>query len=297
MMITGMILGLAAAACQTLCYLAARLFLVHSKKGEMQLLTVAHLWMAVMSAIALPFFWPATRIDPRLYLIPTLGATGFYLCGQALLFVALRRAEASRISPLLTIKISITAIITVLLGATLGWDQWAAIALAVAAAVVLSGAGGKLGTGTLLAVLLTCVSYSASDIHIRWLLRDLREVVSNTQAIGLSVCFCYLVAGVVAMIAWPFTARTVSAKQWVFALPFATSWLVAMACFFGSISMIGVVYASILQPTRGLMSVLMGVLIAYLGHHHIEQPHRAAIIIRRVIAAIGMTLAVILFAK
>ena len=81
-MITGMILGLSAAVCQALCYLAARLFLVHSKKGEMQLLTVAHLWMAVMSAIALPFFWPATPINPSLYIIPTLGATGFYLCGQ-----------------------------------------------------------------------------------------------------------------------------------------------------------------------------------------------------------------------
>jgi len=296
-MITGMILGLAAATCQALCYLAARLFLVHSKKGEMQLLTVAHLWMVVMSAIALPFFWPTTRINPSLYLIPTLGATGFYLCGQGLLFVTLRRAEASRISPLLTIKIAITAIITVLLGATLGWDQWAAIALAIAAAVVLSGAGSKLGTGTLLAVLLTCMSYSASDIHIQWLVRDLRTVLSDTQAVGLSVCLCYLTAGGVALIAWPFTARNVPAKQWLRAFPFATGWLVAMGCFFASVSMIGVVYACILQSTRGLMSVLMGILVAYLGHHHIEQPHRGAIIIRRVIAAIGMTLAVILFAK
>ena len=71
MMTIGILLGLSAAAFQALCYLAARLFLVHSKKGEVQLLTVAHLWMAVMSAIALPFFWPATQIDPRRRDVPS----------------------------------------------------------------------------------------------------------------------------------------------------------------------------------------------------------------------------------
>ncbi|MEM6507538.1 MAG: hypothetical protein AAF711_19030, partial [Planctomycetota bacterium] len=56
-----------------------------------------------------------------------------------------------------------------------------------------------------------------------------------------------------------------------------------------------IILGNILQSTRGLMSILLGVLIAKLGHHHIESHAPLKVVIQRAIAAAMMIGAIALY--
>ena len=68
-----------------------------------------------------------------------------------------------------------------------------------------------------------------------------------------------------------------------------------MLCLFTSFAIVGVIYGNILQATRSIMGVFLAALFTHLGHTHIEHIKDRSMFVRRLIAAIAMTLAVILW--
>ena len=296
-MLAGILLGLGSAVCHSLCYLFTRLFILKRHQGVLRLLTLGHIAMGLISAAALPILWPSSAPPLARYAVPVVLSTVFYFLGQFGLFVALRRSDASRVSPLLTVKLAIIAVVSIaFLDRTVTVWQWLAVMMAIAAALVLNYTGGRLGLGALLGVTVACLGYAGSDLSIGWLVTSLeRAGIARQEAVLFAVALCYALAGGIGLLMLPVTARHVERADWAYVLPFSLSWLAAMVCLFGAFATVGVIYGGILQSTRGLLSIAAGAIVAKLGHLHLEQAHPSHVLLRRFAAAALMTAAVVAY--
>jgi hypothetical protein len=296
-MLIGIILGLAAAVAQSLSYIFSRLYVMRHPGAFLRLMVLGHLVMGALSLAMLPLL-PLDHLPPlKQYVWPLVGASGFYLLGQAGLFYVLRHVEASRISPLLGLKIAMLAIITAAFlrdGPAPTPLQWLAVGLSVAAAFALNSTGGKLPALIVGGLLFTCLTYSMSDISIRCLIHGLGG--SGVGVVLVAVAFCYLLCGVAALAALPL-AGAHQRGDWRLAVPWAVSWLGAMLLLFGCFQAVDVVYGNILQSTRGLISMVLGAGLAGAGMVHIEKKVSRGVFWRRMAAALLMSAAIALYAK
>ncbi|MCL2640814.1 MAG: hypothetical protein FWD53_08220, partial [Phycisphaerales bacterium] len=90
-MTLGILTGLLAALCQSLCYLITRHYVQKRPAGaSRQLLVLGHLWMGVFSLILLPFVWHGTLADVLSALQPLIATAMFYLIGQFAFLIALK---------------------------------------------------------------------------------------------------------------------------------------------------------------------------------------------------------------
>jgi drug/metabolite transporter (DMT)-like permease len=274
-MLIGIILGLAAAVAQSLSYILSRLYVMRHPGAFLRLMVLGHLVMGALSLAMLPLL-PLDHLPPvRQYVWPLVGAAGFYLLGQAGLFFVLRHVEASRISPLLGLKIAILAIITAAFlrdGPAPTPLQWLAVGLSVAAAFALNSTGGKLPGRIIAGLLFTCLTYSMSDISIRYLILGLG---GGAGGVFTAVAFCYLLCGVAALAALPL-AGPHQRGDWRLAVPWAVSWLGAMLLLFGC---------------------FRGAAVAGAGMVHIEKKVSRGVFWRRMAAALLMSAAIALYAK
>lgn len=69
-----------------------------------------------------------------------------------------------------------------------------------------------------------------------------------------------------------------------------------MVVFYLSIGLLGTVFTSIVQSARGLISVLLGALVAWLGFAQMESKASTAIWLTRLLAALMIMAAVAIFA-
>jgi drug/metabolite transporter (DMT)-like permease len=295
-MLIAIILGLGAAVAQSLSYIFSRLYVMRHPGAFLRLLVLGHLVMGALSLAMLPLL-PLDRLPPvEQYIWPLAGAAGFYLLGQAALFGVLRHVEASRISPLLGLKIAILAVITTVFlhdRAAPTPLQWLAVALSVAAAFALNSSGGRLPARMIGGLLLTCLTYSLSDISITYLVH---AVGNGAGGVFMSVALCYLLCGGVALAALPF-AGPHQRGDWRLAVPWAVSWLGAMLLLFGCFQVKDVVFGNILQSTRGLISIVLGAGLAGMGMVHLEKKVSRRVFWRHMAAALLMSAAIVLYAR
>jgi len=92
-----------------------------------------------------------------------------------------------------------------------------------------------------------------------------------------------------------FTVPRPSKAVWSNALPFSVTWFTAMLFLFASFASIGIVYGNIIQSTRGVISVLLGVLISVAGHVHLEEKMTTMMLIKKSGAALLMIGAIVLY--
>jgi len=290
----GIVLGFVAAIFLSASYVLSRLFVIRRERGGVQLLVAAHVIMGAVSLAAIPFAWPRQMPPAQAYATPLAGSVGFYLVAQAALFFALRRTDASRAAPLLGLKVPFLAVITVfVLHQPLGGMQWAAVALAVAAAFVLNRVGGRIPAAALGGVLLACLSYCGSDLSIKALVVSL-EPVGNFRAVLLGVLLTYSFCGLIAVAMLPAVGlRTL--REWHYAVPFAAAWFAAMLALYACFASVGVVLGSIVQSTRGLISIVMAAFLARAGLVHLERKLPAGVLVRRLAAAALMAGAISLY--
>jgi drug/metabolite transporter (DMT)-like permease len=292
--IIGVALGLCAAVSQSASYLFSRRFVTRHAAGTYHLLVLSHLIIGVLSLAALPFLWPQRTPPLRALFLYAGGSALFYIAGQTFLLLALRKAEASRLAPLLGLKVFILAAISVAaLGAVLRPAQWLAVGMSVAAALLLSRVGGPLSPASIGGALGACAGYSLSDIHVQLLVDHLRHL-GLLRATLLGVACTYLLcaaAALAAFLAHPRYTRT----QWLDAAPYALSWFAAMVFLFACFGTIGVVFGNIVQSSRGLISIGLGAVIARLGMLHLETRAGPGLLARRIGAALLMTAAIVVF--
>lgn len=292
----GVVFGLMAAFCQSLAYLATRHFTTVHNGGSRKLLVLSHIMMGIAAAAVLPWVWPAGLPSWRMYAEPLMSVSVFYLLGQLALLVALRHAEPSRISPMLAFKVVILAAMTVVLsGAVISLLQWLAIALCLVGVVILNYTGGANHPRAAIAVGLACLTYSFSDWNIVRLV-NIASAHPDWRTFTWATLTSYIICGLIAACFLPWHGSR-KIKDWIDAGPFAGTWLAAMLFLFACFGMEGVVYGNILQSTRGIISVLLGAILAAIGLMHLEKAAGRGVYIRRMAAAIFMLGAVVLYGR
>ena len=310
----GILFGLLAALLQSLSYLVSAAFVRrHADRPSPSTALVArsYLVMGAFAALCLPpvLHLYAGRIPPlSSWWILALGCIATNMVAQVAMFFTLKLADASRVSPLTGIKILFLA----LLGMAFRHDsyaplQWGGIALAIASAVLLSRNGGRLDLAGFAGILVCSMAYAGSDFFIR-LQQDVFTAHAQTiQANGgtplptvlanlVIVWVDYAVGSILALAVLPFTGRY-PARVWPrHVLPYALVWFSAMCFLYLSFNLLGVVHGTIVQNTRGILSILLGYAIARLGGSALERRLNRGTQLVRFAAGLAMFLAIVLFA-
>jgi drug/metabolite transporter (DMT)-like permease len=293
-MITGIILGCAAAFFQSGSYLFSKRYVAKFEKSTVGLLVAGHCIMGVFSLALLPFFLPKTMPQFSSYGFPLFGGVTSYLSAQTCFFLSLKNTDASRVSPLLGLKIIILSAISILfLKQHFSFLQWSGICISLSAAYLLGLLGNRISLKSWIWIIGACFFYSLSDICIKQLLVRF-EYLGLFEASLLSTCLCYIFCGLVSAACLPlFPFR--SLDRWKIAFPFAGFWFVGILFLFGCFGSIGVVFGNIVQSTRGVLSILMGSYVAHRGYGHIEEKVSAKVLLMRIFAGVLMILSIALF--
>jgi len=299
----GVAAGLLAAVSSAVSYLISR----HHVSGggsSLRLLVLAH---ALMGAACLPvawLSWPAGLPADRVWIGPLAGSSGCYLVGQAVVFSALARADASRVAPLLGLKIAMLAgIVSCAAAVPLDARQWSAVALSLVAAFMLQRGGGMRPSAVGF-TLAACVAFAVSDLFIVALIDGLQEAATaagmslgRLEAGFLGMLVTYATCGLLAAVglAGRSALRPTCRRDWVAAGRYACMWLLGMAGLYTCFGAVGVVFGNILQSTRGIMSIAIGATLAHAGWHDLETRIDRRTLVRRLVAAGLMTAAIALY--
>jgi drug/metabolite transporter (DMT)-like permease len=300
----GVAAGLFAAFASAVSYLVSRHHGGRAAGGSLRLLVQAHVVMGLASvpiiAAAAPATWPPTFA----WLVPLAGSVGFYFLGQAGVFAALRRLPASRVAPLLGLKLVIlAAIVSLSPTGTLDWRQWVAVLASVVAAAMLQR-GGAIGLPGFAIILVTCFGFACSDLFIIGLIEGLEpsrtisgEPISRLHAGALAMAVTYAGCGLLAALAlaiWP-SLRSRDRRERIGACQYAAAWLSGMVGLYACFGLVGVVFGNVLQATRGVMAVVLGAWLARAGWHDLEERVDRGTFIRRVVAALLMVAAIAMY--
>jgi len=295
MVILGVVFGLGTAVSQSFSYLFSRHLVTLGGWSMARLLVISHVVMGAAAGAALPFIWSAD-LPPIVSVLPAVGGVGgFYVLGQLALFTALRHTEASRVAPLLGLKLLVLAgLSTLVLDQALNGLQWLAVVMSVGAAFVLNYTGGRNPWPAVIAILIACCGYAGSDTSIRILVEQLGREQGPALAGLRGMLLTYALLGAIALplLRW-YGSRSLA--DWRRVLPYSAAWFAAMVGMFGAVALVNVVLASILQSTRALISVVLGALLAKAGYEALEAATTRGVFIRRLIAAGLMVAAIALY--
>jgi drug/metabolite transporter (DMT)-like permease len=301
----GVITGLLAAFFSALSYLVSRHHVLshpelEGEGGGPRLIVQSHVLMGLACIPACLLLWPRGGGPAAAsYLPPACLCAVAYLIGQSCFFTALREVPASRLAPLLGLKIAMLAgIVALVLGPPLGGRQWAAVALSVVAALALQRGDDRLPARALGLILVACLCFAIADLAIVSLIGrlagDNAEPMGRFHAGVLAMAITYVACGAILLPAaprmWPR-----SGGGWLPAVQYSLVWLLAMIALYACLGQVGAVFGNILQSTRGVMSVVIGAALAHAGWHDLEEQVDRATLLKRIAAAMLMTAAIALW--
>lgn len=300
----GVATGLVAAAASAVSYLVSRHHGNRSHGGSLRLLVQAHVVMGAASfplmVLCAPASWPPTLA----WLWPLGGSVGCYLIGQAAVFAILKRVPASRVAPLLGLKlVMLAAIVSLAPGGGLDGRQWLAVGSSALAAWMLRRGGG-ISPMAFAILLVGCLGFACSDFCILGLIDGLEpsldmagQTIERLHAGALAMAVTYVACGALAvvtlMIAPPLRPR--DRGECIAAIQYGAAWLSSMVALYACFGLVGVVFGNVLQATRGVMAVVLGAWLARAGWHDLEERVDRDTFIRRAVAAILMVAAIGLY--
>lgn len=299
----GIVIGLLAAFLQSCSYLASGRYARETGRPAWTLLAPAFFVSGIVSLSALPFAMPESALGvpspdwSRLIPAATL-CVAFCIAGNAATVRMLRHVDASRVSPLLALKVPLFAVAYSFVPKSAPTAaQWLAVALVVVSAALLAGAGRRIpraGWGWLLCA---CVFFCLSDRCITWCFDLSREACGGSllRYTAFTLCVVYSCGGVLSAAAMA-ALGVPDRRTWLrHALPYAAAWYCAMVALFVCFALSGLVLGNIAQSTRGLLSVMLGWLVARAGRTDMEERVGAATMLRRVAAAALIVAAMALY--
>jgi len=293
-MITGICFGIFAAFFQSCSYLFSKRYVARFEQSSIGLLICSHIIMAVFSLALVPFVWPKEMPAVSHFALPLAGCVVFYLLGQVFLFWSLKNADASRISPLLGLKILMLAAFSIVFtNQHFHVLQWAAIAAGVSAAYLLGMLGREMTAKNWMWLLLTCLCYSISDLNIKAMIGRF-GTIPLFHASVLCACLSYFFCGVAACALLPFFPAS-SVSKWKASFPFALFWFIGILALFVCFGSIGVVFGNIVQSTRGVISIAIGSYVSFKGYEHLEEKVPGKVVFLRLLAGTLMIIAIALF--
>lgn len=294
-MFLGIMAGFCAAFLQAISYLCSRFFILRHDNSSASLVIYSQLVMGGISLLTLPFVSLGSLFASPLTLWGWMAVWLVTItAGQFAFFAAIRQIEASKISSLLGLKIIVLAIIyVVILGGRLNFWQYLAIALSAGAALAMNWSGGaRLPVRGLAWLGVALVTYCFADIaetHLVLLVNG-----PNHVSDGIAIAtVCYGLLGLATLPALKFCKR-----DWRMlrdSVPFALAWLYSMTALFVCFAGLGTVFGNVVQASRGVISVGMGVILVFFGATQIESPASRQVWVRRLLAACLMALAIVIY--
>ncbi len=297
--LAGVVAGIVAAAAAAVSYLVLRHHGNRTADGSRRLLVLAHFVMGLVCLPLVWILWPARLPAAAESLPPLFGAAATYLAGQAMVFATLRRMPASRLAPLLGLKIVLlAAIVSLMPGDRLSGMQWVAVGASVAAAAMLDRSGAAASPAALAGVLAACLMFAICDLLSVRLIDVLESGGTGwwsrsprLHAGSFAMAATYVVCGGVAACVLPWTTPY-DRREWAAASQYSLAWLVGMVALYACFGFVGAVFGNVLFSTRGIMAVVLGALLAHLGWHDLEEKVDRGTLLRRLAAAVLMTAAI-----
>ena len=292
-MFSGIAAGLLSALLISISFVFSRAY-IRKYADPVQLAVYSQLVMGIGGALMLLISLCFQKIplnEPR-FLLLLAGDVFFFLIGQTSFFIVIKQVEATRASSLRGLKLMVLALIAVLIGKPITPLQWIAVALCTAAAVGMNFSGGRLPLKSVFWLMMSVLFYALCDSCITemMLMMPGKSMLTNSfGVIGISYT-------VLALAVLPATGKyPFRKKPMLDAVPYGlfyfSSILFLMTCF----GLIGVVFGSIMQAGRGIISVLLGVLLIRLGYEKTEPMVSRRLWIQRGLMAILMLTAMTLY--
>jgi len=292
----GILCGLASALSQCIAYLYSKKY-IHRNGTPLQLLLASHLVIGVGAGLCLGGLLLIRDLPPFAdYWLVLAAVCLTNIFGQWCFFLAISKTEASRLAPLLGLKIVVIAFFGVLFMQQYLFPlQWIAIALCVSGAMLSNWSGKSIPLAGLWWLLAAVLGYSLTDINIKLLIDSIEHVTGkDISAVFIAASLTYFCLGVFSLVIIMVT-RTVKPPQLKPALPFAGWWFGTMLLLFACFSLIGPLLGNIVQSTRGIMAVVLGAALAGLGWTKYEEKLPRRVLFGRLAAALLITAAIIMF--
>ena len=292
-MLTGILCGFAAAFLQSSSYVCSKIFIL-KHKNSLCLSVYSQICMAVMGILTMPVALAHVRYSLTwetgmlVGLSVLLGAAG-----QFFFFQTIHEIEASRLSSLLGLKIIILALICMgLFREDISAMQWVAVVLCAASAVGMNFAGAKITWKGGLLLFCTLVCYAGTDILAVRVMDTVEGQSVIWRAVG-ATALNYTALGIFsALLLFKTGWKNVYLRD---AVPYAFCWYSAMLMLFVCFGMTGVIYGNIIQATRGIISVLIGVVLLKAGFPNLEPAVSWMAWGRRLLMAVLMMTAMALY--
>ena len=289
----GILSGLLTAFMQSFSYLGGRRFL--ARYGNARQLLIASLVICGAAAWLLAiFFLDTTKIFSWKMLGLLIMSNGGFVAGQWGFFNAQKHIESSRIASLLGLKVLVVMFLSiVMLRAQFTLWQYTAIVLAAVAAMLMNWSKGRLELGGMGFLLMALVGYAFSDMGIQMVVAYLE--CSSPIAGGLSgYVLTYGTMGIGALLLMK--PLKVSWKMVVGALPQGVCWTISMWGLYVCFGLIGAAFGNVIQASRGVVSLVLGIVLSYFAIDGLEQKQSWQVWLRKALAAILMFGAIVLYA-
>lgn len=255
-------------------------------RGLRQLIAV-HVLMFVM--VIIPFFvfsyWRFFNLETAMYCLFIITP---YLLAQYLMIRALTISDSSIVSPLLTIKVPILALISVIFfEQSFSMLQVLCVTVIICLGFYFSSLAGRVKLGPLCLIALACTCFSTSDIAMTLFMKTL--ATSRFHQITAGICYEYFACALLAVPLMFYKPLKIGFKEvgqtkWV-----GTAWMLSMVGIVSCFNLSGVVEANIIQTLRSVI----GVIIAYLFYK--QYIHDAATFKKKMAIAICMFIAVTVY--
>ena len=222
-----------------------------------------------------------------------IGQVVTFIWGQTSFFMLLKEVEATRASSLIGLKLIALAVVSTLLGNMLSGLQWLAVLLCTVAAVGMNFSGGRLSLRAVFWLVMASFGYALCDMCITKMMLLMPGKSMLFNAVGVMGC-CFSLLGVAVLpglLKYPL--RRGELKD---SVPYSLVYLGSMLFLYTCFGLIGVVFGSIIQSSRGVISVILGVILVKLGLEKSEPDIPLRLWIRKLIMAILMLAAMTLYA-
>ena len=289
----GILSGLLAAFMQSFSYLGGRRFLANY--GNARQLLIASLVICGAAAWILAIFFLDTS---KLFTWKMVGlllmSNGGFVAGQWGFFSAQKYIESSRIASLLGLKVLVVMFLSIImLREHFSLWQYAAIVLAALAAMLMNWSKGKLDFNGMGFLLVALIGYAFSDMGIQLVVSYLQ--CSDPISGGLSgYVLTYGTMGLAALLLMK--PLKVNWKMVAGALPQGVCWTISMWGLYVCFGLIGAAFGNVIQASRGVVSLVLGIVLSYFAINGLEQKQSAAVWVRKAIAALLMFGAIVLYA-
>lgn len=292
----GIGMGFLTAILQSLSYLLSRKIILQKNISPTLLFSVSHIHIGFFSIAILPFF--LNGVPNKSIVLPLLGTAFFYLLAQSLLLIVLEKNESSKVTPLLSLKIPLLSIfLAIFYGGKIILLGWFAILLCLVGVFLISPPKGKVALKLLVSILVVCAGYAGSDLCIPLLVKEL-NYASEYPTLA-AIALTYSIAGFFGGVLY---AARFGAKINFFQKPlhkdtiaYSVAWFFAIASLFGCFTTIDLVLGNMVQSTRAIISVLLGLIVTRLGLIFVEDLSDQKTIVFRISGSILITGSIFLY--